>query len=327
MSLLALLFPTPLTAFNATVCNCDGAANLGFLEFTEEDCSFEAAPTPPHVGSHHHSVQGLNAMESNLRKPIEVDATTCRRIRDSRQCQEKAMDITDLNSFALEGHPFVETSWLRTATEKMTNCHLEEVTLQSECLNCTISSPLGDIPVAINGSFKHNLVTLVWNDSWNEAKPSEIRVIEKGMGVKYSTENDTTFCIRDPIKQLDFIYSMINSSICGGGNLTTYHPVLGMDRVVIAVREAAKGTDLVDIKPNNADAVTRMALSELTRLEIEYASHTQYIRDFAMDISNHLAQEIRNLQCESRKTAYYAATTTDLFRPHTIDCGNSSHRF
>ncbi|KAI9550571.1 hypothetical protein GHT06_004451 [Daphnia sinensis] len=53
-----------------------------------------------------------------------------------------------------------------------------------------------------------------------------------------------------------------------------------------------------------------MALSELTRAEIEYASHTQYIRDFAMDISNHLAREIRNLQCESRKTAYHAATTT-----------------
>ncbi|KZS02292.1 Uncharacterized protein APZ42_000723 [Daphnia magna] len=103
---------------------------------------------------------------------------------------------------------------------------------------------------------------------------------------------------------------MINSSVCGGGNLSAYHPVLGMDRVVIAVREAAKGTDLVEMRPNNADAVAKMALSELTRAEIEYASHTQYIRDFAMDISNHLAREIRNMQCESRKTTYNAATTT-----------------
>ncbi|KZR99671.1 Uncharacterized protein APZ42_004370 [Daphnia magna] len=220
------------------------------------------------------------------------------------------MDITGPNSFALEGHPFVETSWLRTATEKMTNCRLEEVTLQSECPNCTISSPLGDIPGAINDSFKHDLVTLVWDDSWKEAKPCELRVIEKGMGVKYSTENDTTFRIRDPIQQLDFIYSMINSSVCGEGNLTSYHPVLGMERVVIAVQEAAKVTDLVEMRPNNTDAVAKMALSELTRVEIEYASHTQYIRDFAMDISNHLAREIRNLQCESRKTAYHAATTT-----------------
>ncbi|KAK4006736.1 hypothetical protein OUZ56_011894 [Daphnia magna] len=245
------------------------------------------------------------------RNPIEVDAATCRRMRDSRQCRGKAMDITGPNSFALEGHPFVETSWLRTATEKMTNCRLEEVTLQSECPNCTLSSPLGDIPGAINGSFKHNLVTLVWDDSWKEAKLCELRVIEKVMGVKYSTKNDLiTFRIRDPIKKLDFTYSMIKSSVCGGGNLIAYHPVLGIDRVVIAVREAAKGTHLVEMRPNNADAVTKMALSELTRAEIEYASHTQYIRDFAMDISNHLAREIRNLQCESRKTAYHAATTT-----------------
>ncbi|KZS05511.1 Uncharacterized protein APZ42_031277 [Daphnia magna] len=220
------------------------------------------------------------------------------------------MDITGPNSFALQGHPFVETSWLRTATEKMTNCRLEEATLQSECPNCTISSPLGDIPEAISGSFKHNLVTLIWDDSWKEAKPCELRVIEKGMGVKYSTEKDTTFRNRDPIKQLDFIYSMINSFVCGGGNLTAYHPVLGMDSVVIAVREATKETDLVEMRPNNADAVTKMALSELTRAEIEYASHTQYIRNLAMDILNHLAREIRNLQCESRKTAYHAATTT-----------------
>ncbi|KAK4006343.1 hypothetical protein OUZ56_011497 [Daphnia magna] len=86
------------------------------------------------------------------------------------------------------------------------------------------------------------------------------------------------------------------TSACKGGNLTTYHPVLGMDRVAFALREAAKETDLVEMRPNNADAVTKMALSELTRVEIEYASHTQYIRDFAMNTSNHLAWEIRNLQ-------------------------------
>ncbi|KAI9550572.1 hypothetical protein GHT06_004452 [Daphnia sinensis] len=210
MSLLALLSPTPLAAFNATVCDCDGAPNLGFLEFTEEDCSFEAAPTPPvpityaiystlpevkRFAGHMCSMWVATTtvykdfmqwnQVSHGRQPIEVDAATCRRMRDSRQCRGKAMDITGPNSFSLEGHPFVETSWLRTATEKMTNCRLEEVTLQSECPNCTISSPLGDIPGAINGSFQHNLVTLVWNDSWKEAKPCELRVIEKGLGVKF----------------------------------------------------------------------------------------------------------------------------------------------
>ena len=96
----------------------------------------------------------------------------------------------------------------------MTNCRREEVTLQSKCPNCTISSPLGDTLGTINGSFNHNLVTFVWDNSWKEAKPCELRVIEKGMGVKYPTENNTTFRIRDPIKQLDFIYSTKNSSFC-----------------------------------------------------------------------------------------------------------------
>ncbi|KAK4006547.1 hypothetical protein OUZ56_011702 [Daphnia magna] len=289
-----LLFFTTLAAFNATVCNYDGAANLGFLEFNEEDCSFEAAPTPPvpityaiystlrEVKRFAGHTCGMwvatttvykDFMQWNQvsygRNPIEVDAATCRRMRDSRQCRGKAMDITGPNSFALDGHPFVETSWLRTATEKMTNCRLEEVTLQSECPNCAISSPLGDIPGAM-------LFQIQPRD------PSLGRFLEGSEAV----------------------------SVCGGGNLTAYFPVLGMDRVVIAVREAAKGTDLVEMRPNNADAMTKMALSELTRAEIEYASHTQYIRDFAMDISNHLAREIRNLQFESRKTAYHAATTT-----------------
>ncbi|KAK4013530.1 hypothetical protein OUZ56_026084 [Daphnia magna] len=114
------------------------------------------------------------------RKPIKVDEAMCHRTRDLRQCRGKAMDIIGCNTFALEGYPFVGITWLQTTTEKMTNCRLEEVTLQTECPNYTISSP---------------------------------------------------------------------------------------------------------------------------------PCHTQYIRDFARDISNHLAREIRNLQCESRRAAYHAATT------------------
>ncbi|KAK4003908.1 hypothetical protein OUZ56_005657 [Daphnia magna] len=100
-----------------------------------------------------------------------------------------------------------------------------------------------------------------------------------------------------------------------------------MDRVIIAVREAAKGTDLVEMGPNNADAMTKMALSELTRVEIEYASHTQYIRDFVMEISKHLAREIRNLQCESRKTANHATTTTAQASVAVLQCFPSNVTF
>ncbi|EFX78925.1 hypothetical protein DAPPUDRAFT_320052 [Daphnia pulex] len=48
----------------------------------------------------------------------------------------------------------------------------------------------------------------------------------------------------------------------------------------------------------------------ITRAEIEFASHTQYARELAMEVSNHLAKEIRNLQCEQRKAAHYAAIST-----------------
>ncbi|KAK4037883.1 hypothetical protein OUZ56_029909 [Daphnia magna] len=247
---------------------------------------------------------------SHSHKPIEVYEAMCHRIRDSRQCRGKAMDIIGSNTFALEGYPFFETTWLQTTTEKMTNCRLEEVTLQTECPNCTISSPVGDIPGAPSGSFKHNLFTLVWEDTWKESKPCELRIIEKGFSVKYSTVNKTIFRIRDPAKQLTFIFLMENSSVCGNISQAAFHPVLGMDKVVIAVRETTKEVDRPDGKSNQTDATVGLALSMLTRSEIEYASHIQYIRDFAMKISNHLAREIRNLQCECHRAAYHAATTT-----------------
>jgi hypothetical protein len=44
---LILLFPGPLTAFNATVCECNNATNLGFLQFPEDECKYETACAPP----------------------------------------------------------------------------------------------------------------------------------------------------------------------------------------------------------------------------------------------------------------------------------------
>jgi hypothetical protein len=124
-------------------------------------------------------------------------------MRDTRICRGRPMEVAGNNVFSLEGYPFVETTWLRTSAEKMMNCRLEEVTLQSECPNCTISSPLGDVPGSARGSFQHNLVTLVWDDTWKETKAYQIRIIERGTGVRYSGNNSTTFRVRDPLKQLD----------------------------------------------------------------------------------------------------------------------------
>ncbi|EFX77924.1 hypothetical protein DAPPUDRAFT_105533 [Daphnia pulex] len=69
---------------------------------------------------------------------------------------------------------------------------LEEVTLQSECPNCILSSPFGNVPGWARGSFQHNLVTLVWDDTWKETKPCQLRVLERGTGVRYTENNFTT---------------------------------------------------------------------------------------------------------------------------------------
>ncbi|KAK4021653.1 hypothetical protein OUZ56_003563 [Daphnia magna] len=54
---------------------------------------------------------------SHSYKPIEVAEAMFRRMRDSRQCRGKAMDII--------GYPFVETTWLQTTTEKMNSCRFD----------------------------------------------------------------------------------------------------------------------------------------------------------------------------------------------------------
>lgn len=230
MLALVLLLPCPLNAFNATVCECSNATNLGFLQFPEDECKYEIAVAPPtpvnytlystipevkrfagHICSMWESTTSVykSFMQWNSvihsRKPLQVDEAACRKMRDTRACRSKPMEIAGNNVFSLEGYPFVETTWLRTTVEKTTNCRLEEVTLQSECPNCTISSPLGDIPGAAAGSFHHNLVTLVWDDTWKETQPCQLRIVEQGNGVRFSEDNSTSFRVRDPHKQLDFI--------------------------------------------------------------------------------------------------------------------------
>ena len=225
------------------------------------------------------------------------------------------MEVAGNNVFSLEGYPFVETTWLSTTVEKTSNCRLEEVTLQSECPNCTISSPLGDVPGAAAGSFHHNLVTLVWDDTWKETKPCQLRIVEQGKGVRFTEANATSFRVRDPHKQLDFIYLPINISVCSlPSNLSNFHAVLGMEKVAITVLVIPDNSKNIPIV-RNAQAVdafgkTIQITSHLTRAEIEYASHTQYSRDLAMEVSNHLAKEIRTLQCEHRRATHQAAIST-----------------
>ena len=66
------------------------------------------------------------------------------------------MDILGSNKWSLEKPPHVQGSWLRTNTDSIINCRLEEVVLETECADCVTSSPLGDIPGKANGSLSHS---------------------------------------------------------------------------------------------------------------------------------------------------------------------------
>ncbi|KZS10728.1 Uncharacterized protein APZ42_024753 [Daphnia magna] len=130
-SLLALSFLAPSVASNGTVCNCDNVANLGFLKITKESALIK----PPLHHRHPLYAVYFTLLEikrfarptssmwevitavckdflqwnqvSQSRKLIDVDEVMCCRMRDSRQCRGKAMDIIGLNTVALEVYPFV----------------------------------------------------------------------------------------------------------------------------------------------------------------------------------------------------------------------------
>nr|CAH0100120.1 unnamed protein product [Daphnia galeata] len=258
-----LAISCPLNAFNATVCDCSEATNVGFLRFPDEECSFqptEELPQPVeeyalfstipevkrfagHICSMWEATTTVykDFMQwntvTNSRKPIPVDDAVCRLMRDTRICRGRPMEVAGNNIFSLGDYPYVEATWLRTATETFMNCRLEEVTLQSECANCTISSPLGDIQGSAKGSFHHNLVTLVREDTWKETLTCQERLVEAGEGRLYKGDNSTTLRVRDPSKQLNFIYTSATIDVCSTiGNRSAYHAVLGMGQVAITVR-------------------------------------------------------------------------------------------
>ncbi|KAK4013850.1 hypothetical protein OUZ56_033884 [Daphnia magna] len=88
------------------------------------------------------------------------------------------MDYLGNNKWSFERIPKVQSTWLQVTADQLINCPLEEVTLETECANCTISLPIGDIPGGINGSVSHNLVTIVWKESLREVQQCKLRLVE-----------------------------------------------------------------------------------------------------------------------------------------------------
>jgi len=94
------------------------------------------------------------------------------------------MDNLGSNKLSLEKSTHVQGSllWLRI-TDSIINCRLEEVILETECADCTISSPLGDITESANVS--RSLMKIVWDNSLRELGKCKARLVEEGAIIQY----------------------------------------------------------------------------------------------------------------------------------------------
>ncbi|KZS05298.1 Uncharacterized protein APZ42_031560 [Daphnia magna] len=99
------------------------------------------------------------------------------KLQVNQECQLKSMHMNVKNC---ELPDCDMSSWLQVTADQLINFRLAEVTLETECANCTISSSIGDIPGGINGSVSHNLVTIVWKESLREVQKCELRLMETG---------------------------------------------------------------------------------------------------------------------------------------------------
>ncbi|KAK4027614.1 hypothetical protein OUZ56_016662 [Daphnia magna] len=226
-------------------------------------------------------------------------------MRDSRLCHGKSMDYLGNNKWSFERIPNVQGSWLQVTGDQLINCRLEEVTLETECANCTISSPIGDIPGGINGSVSHNLVTIVWKESLREVQQCKLRLVETGIAQRYLTNNSEIERIRDVEQQLDFVYNTTNKEYCNSSE-KSYKQVIGMDKVILRLHSLTD-TNAHPSKPLEEDIEK---IADIIRAEISGAAHSQYARDRTTDGINGVAREIRALQCENRVLAHKTAIAT-----------------
>ena len=326
--LSCIWFTTLLSAraFNVTVCDCGSAESKGFLKFSNDDCespidtpqpekiryeAYTTIPTLKRFTGHTCSTWDITITiyrdfllwdkVTRTRTPRITSEYECRKMRDLRTCGGKSMDVLGMNKWSLEGPPAVQGSWLQTTTSTLKNCYLEEVTLESECSNCTIFSPLGDIPGTANGSYSHNLVTIVWD---NNEKPDSRCIMEElsdGDGLLFNTTDPQVRRIRDPTKQVDFLFNMSSITVCK--SKLRLQPVIGMEGVIIRFFN----TTSVD---TNQTSLPITNGSDILWAEIEAAGHVQFIRDKAVEMSNILARELRDIQCNVRKLAHQNAIST-----------------
>ena len=199
----------------------------------------------------------------------------------------------------------MQGSWLRTNTDSIINCRLEEVVLKTECADCVISSFLGDIPGKANGSLSHNLVTIVWDNSLKEPRKCKAKQVEEGLAMLYTTATPGVLRVRDSRKRLDIIVKNVSVGLCETpANKSTYKEVLGMDRVVITWYIINNNTQ----RQGNGQNFEN--ISSTLRAEIDTAAHSQHMRDFAVEMTDSVAKEVRELQCKVREMTHRNAIST-----------------
>ena len=331
--LFAFVLPYSI-AFQATVCDCGSAENKGFLKFSNEDCDHQIpqGPAPvPVIYSIYSTIPAVTRFpgfmctmwivtktakmdfwgytyEDNTRMPLEVSASDCRTMRDTRQCNGKPMDVLGDNKWSIEGAPHVQASWWWTRQESLVNCRLEEVSLETEAANSTISSPIGDIPAGTDGSISHNLVTLVWDNSYKELQKCTVRKVEEGVALKHTTSEPFTNRIRDSQRQTDFLFSTNSTAFCDTpAKSSDLKPVLGMENVMLHIREIDSATYAMKMENDDHEA-EKMAL--MLKAEVDSAAHSQFMRDITVEMSNRLAREIRAIQFQTRELAHKNAVAT-----------------
>lgn len=228
------------------------------------------------------------------------------------------MDALGQNKWSLENYPHVQGSWLATKESVNVNCRIEEVALESECPTCQIDSPLGTLPGGLNGSTSHNLVTLVWEDSWKESKSCQLKVVSSGEGFLYLTSESDVKRLQDRHSQTDFL---INSTLEMFCKQRLFQKVLGMEKILITVYTIPP-LSFNPIKTNETENQKTILQNQINstknvapvlKAEIVSAAHVQYNRDIALEYENRLAREIRRLQCETRKINHHNIISTAQF--------------
>ena len=236
--------------------------------------------------------------------PMEATVEDCEKMRDLRLCNTNTMDYLGDNKWSVERKPNVQGRWLLVTGGQLINCRLEEVTLETECADCTINSPIGDIPGGTNGSITHNLVTIIWKESLREIIGCKVRLVEQGIANRYMTNDGGVERIRDVDQQIDFIYNTTSVRCCDSSDLT-FKPVLGMDKVVLKI------FPLKDHEEHPSKNLTKEneKVADIIRATINSAAHIQYSADRTLDGVNGVARELRTLQCENRELAHKNAIT------------------